>query len=249
MIKGLYASSNGMPPMLVKLEVIANNLANMNTSGFKKDGLFVQLMTDPGIAPAVGTGELSDRLQTIRVTDFSEGSLVQTSNPLDLALQGHGFFVVQTPQGLRYTRNGNFTVALDGTLTTVDGFPVLGKDGTIKFPDLQQLAQESVTILPSGEIQVGTKAIGALRIVDFEDTARLKKSGAALFSLDPTDDAGLHEVELPTVRQGYREESNVDGIAEMIEMIEITRHFESNQKAIASQDATLEKALEAGKFS
>ncbi|MER3522592.1 MAG: flagellar basal-body rod protein FlgF [Ignavibacteria bacterium] len=249
MIKGLYASSNGMPPMMVKLEVIANNLANINTSGFKKDGLFVQMMNDPGIAPVVGAGKLSTRVQTERVTDFSEGSLVQTSNPLDLALQGRGFFVVQTPQGTRYTRNGNFTIALDGTLTTGDGFPVLAKDGTIKFPDLQQLAQESVRILPTGEIHVGTKAIGALRIVDFEDTTRLQKAGGALFSLDSTDDTGMHEVELPTVRQGYLEESNVDGIAEMIEMIEITRHFESNQKAIASQDATLEKVLEVGKFS
>ncbi|HXF99828.1 MAG TPA: flagellar basal body rod C-terminal domain-containing protein, partial [Bacteroidota bacterium] len=87
-----------------------------------------------------------------------------------------------------------------------------------------------------------------LRVVEFEDQSRLRKAGNALFFVEPSADAGMKEMELPVVRQGYLEESNVDGIAEMIEMIEITRHFESNQKAIASQDATLEKVIEAGRF-
>lgn len=248
MIKGLYASSNGMPPMVARLEVIANNLANINTNGFKKDALFVEMLNDPGIAPVGQGSDVPPGVRLLRLTDYTEGSLVQTNNPLDVALQGEGFFVVQTPQGVRYTRNGNFSLALDGTLVTQEGYPVLGNDGQIKFPDLQKVARESVAINAAGEISLGKTPVATLRIVSFEHHDRLRKAGGAMFLVDPSDDPGMRELELPTVRQGFLEESNVDGIAEMIEMIEMTRHFESNQKAIASQDATLEKVLEAGKF-
>lgn len=248
MIKGLYASSSGMPPTMARLEVIANNLANINTNGFKKDALFVEMLNDPGIAPGAHSGGVPPSVRLQRVTDHSEGSLVQTHNPLDVALQGDGYFVVQTPQGIGYTRNGNFSLTFDGTLVTREGYPVLGQEGHIKFPDLQKVAQESVAIATTGEISLGKSAVGTLRIVAFEDQHKLRKAGGAMFVVDPDDDPHMKVVELPTVRQGFLEESNVDGIAEMIEMIEITRHFESNQKAIASQDATLEKVLEAGKF-
>jgi flagellar basal-body rod protein FlgG len=248
MIKGLYASSNGMPPMLVRMEVISNNLANINTTGYKKDEMFVEMLKDPGVAPPAGAGELGARLNVEKTTDFGIGSLIQTSNPLDVALQGDGYFVVQTPGGERYTRNGNFTVALDGTLTTNDGHPVLGRNGRIKFPDLQLLAHENVVIKQTGEITIGKTEIDALRVVECKDQTRLRKEGNSLFSIAPEDKGTIADMELPLVRQGFLEESNVDGIAEMIEMIEITRNFESNQKAIASQDATLEKAMEVGKF-
>ncbi|MBI5473229.1 MAG: flagellar basal-body rod protein FlgF [Ignavibacteriae bacterium] len=248
MIKGLYSSSNGMPPMLVRMEVIANNLANINTTGFKKDAMFVEMMNDAGAAPPVGAGELSGRLNVVRMTDFAEGSLEQTGNPLDLALQGAGYFVVQTPEGERYTRNGNFTLALDGSLVTQDGFQVLGKGGRIKFPDVQRVVRGDVAINAAGEITMDKNVIGQLRVVNFADETMLRKAGDALFRVEQGADAGLTEQDLPTVRQGFLEESNVDGMAEMIDMIEIMRHFESNQKAIASQDATLERALEVGKF-
>lgn len=248
MIKGLYSSSNGMPPMLVRMEVLSNNLANIDTSGFKKDSMFVEMMKDSGVAPGADAGELTNRLNVERTTDFGVGSLNQTKNPLDVALQDGGYFVVQTPQGERFTRNGNFTLALDGTLTTHSGYPVLGNEGKIKFPDLQKIAQENVVITKSGEISVGKTEIGKLRIVEFKDQTKLNKVGNAMFLVKPDADALMSEKEFPMVKQGFLEESNVDGIAEMIEMIEISRNFESNQKAIASQDATLEKALEVGRF-
>jgi flagellar basal-body rod protein FlgF len=248
MIKGLYSSSNGMPPMLVRMEVISNNLANLNTTGFKKDKMFVEMMKDPGVAPKASAGELTNRLNVQRVIDFTDGSLQQTSNPLDVALQGDGFFVLQTAEGPRFTRNGNFTLALDGSLTTLEGIPVAGKDGQIVFPDLQKLAHESIAISPAGEITVGNEHIGTLRIVQFNDPSRLKKDGGSLFRIDEERDPEMSDKEIPTVKQGFLEESNVDGIAEMIEMIELARNFESNQKAIASQDATLDRVMDVGKF-
>ncbi len=248
MIKGLYSSSNGMPPMLVKMEVLANNLANMNATGFKKDGMFVEMMKDSGVAPNSSAGELTTQLTIQRTTDFSEGSLKQTQNPLDFALQGEGYFVVQTPHGERYTRNGNFTLGLDGSLTTREGFPVLSSDGKITLPNIQRIVQENVVVTESGDIMIGKDHVGKMRIVEFRDQAKLKKEGSALFRSDEENDPGLIEKEFPVVRQGFLEESNVDGIAEMIEMIEISRHFESNQKAIASQDSTLEKLMEMGKL-
>ncbi|MBX2989605.1 MAG: flagellar basal-body rod protein FlgF [Bacteroidetes bacterium] len=248
MIKGLYSSSNGMPPMLVKMEVLANNLANMNATGFKKDGMFVEMMKDSGVAPKSSAGEFTARLTIQKTTDFSEGSLKQTQNPLDFALQGEGYFVVQTPQGERYTRNGNFTLGLDGSLTTREGFPVLSSDGKITLPNVQRVVQENVVVTESGEIMIGKDHIGKIRIVEFQDQSKLKKEGGAIFRSDEENTAGLIEKEFPIVRQGFLEESNVDGIAEMIEMIEISRHFESNQKAITSQDATLDKLMEVGKF-
>ena len=248
MIKGLYSSSNGMPPMLVRMEVIANNLANMNATGFKKDAMFIEMMKDPGVAPDASAGELTTRLSIQKATDFSEGSLRQTQNPLDLALQGSGYFTVQTPRGERYTRNGNFTLGLDGTLRTREGFSVLGTLGKITVPNMQRVVQENIVVTEAGEVMMGKDSLGMLRIVDFQDQPKLKKDGSALFRAEESNDPGLKEIEFPVVRQGFLEESNVDGIEEMIEMIEIMRHFESNQKAIASQDATLDKLMEIGKF-
>jgi flagellar basal-body rod protein FlgG len=248
MIKGFYSSSNGMPPMLVRMEIIANNLANMNTTGFKKDEMFVEMMKDPGIAPHPNAGDLTTRLNVQRTVDFVEGSLNETNNPLDVALQGSGWLVVETPNGERYTRNGNFTITLDGTLTTRDGFPVLGVDGRIKFPDLQKAVQDGISITQSGEIRSGSVEIGTLRVVNVSDETQLRKAGDSLFRLERNADVLITEHELPIIRQGFLEESNVGGVDEMIEMIEITRNFESNQKAIAAQDQTLERLFEVGKF-
>lgn len=248
MIKGIYSSSNGMPPMLVRMEVIANNLANANTTGFKRDNMFVEMMTDPGVAPDVRAGDLTTRLNVQRTVDYGSGSLSETHNPLDVALLTDGWFVIQAKDGERYTRNGNFTLALDGTLTTREGLPVLGVDGVIKIPDVHKAMQDGISISQAGLVSVGTKEIGVLRVVEISDMTQLRKVGDSMFRLQKNTTAEVRDKELPVIRQGFLEESNVDGIEEMIEMIEITRHFESNQKAIAAQDATLDKLFEVGRL-
>jgi flagellar basal-body rod protein FlgG len=247
MIKGIRTSGLAMPPMTVRLEVIANNLANVNTSGFKRDSMFVQMMKDSSAVVSPDNGELTGT-KIGKVTDFGEGSLNQTNNPLDLALQGEGFFVVRTPQGMAYTRNGNFSLALDGTLVTAKGHPVMGSQGPIKMPDAERVAQGSLAVSPTGEVTVGGMSIGKIRIVNFADPLTMKKNGDSFFADETGASPAITEVETPIIRQGFLEESNVEGIAEMAEMIELTRNFESNQKAIQSQDATLDRANEVGRL-
>lgn len=246
MIKGLYSS--GARTLMVKIEVLANNLSNIHTDGFKRDSTFVEMLKSSEQTASEGPWEPSNQLRLGRTVDFTGGAVKETHNPLDVALDGGGFFVVKTPQGERYTRNGNFSVSLDGTLVTREGFPVMGSEGVIKFPDLEKLSSGSIHISTAGEITVDKLTIGSLKVVEFEIPQRLVKAGASLFSRDPNVDPQMTESALPGVRQGVLEESNVDGISELIQMIEVLRSFESNQKAVTAQDQSLERSMEVGKF-
>jgi flagellar basal-body rod protein FlgG len=246
MIKGIQAAGAALKPMMSRLEVIANNLANIDTTGFKKDNIFIQMMKDTEIAQAQGKGDLAG-YDVKRYSDFKEGSLKDTHNPLDIAIQGHGFFVADTPAGVRYTRNGNFMLSVDGTLQTSQGYPVMGTAGAIRFPDMQKLAHGEVVVSEDGEITVDKNVVARLRIVDFDDLTKLKKDGDSFFA-----DGGLQKpVDIDgsstLLRQGHLEESNVEGIEEMIEMVELTRDFESSQRAIQYQDATLDKIMDVGR--
>jgi flagellar basal-body rod protein FlgF len=247
MIKGIHTSAAGMLPMMTRLDVIANNLANMNTTGFKRDEVFMHLVKDAALAQAQGAGN-SAEAEVQHVTDFSEGSLNPTNNPLDLAMQGRGFFVIDTPQGMRYTRNGNFTLTTQGVLVTAKGDPVIGTSGRIQIPNTQDLSQGKIVVSESGEIIVDNKSVARLRIVDFADTSVLMKEDGSLFSGPlglPVND--IHENKV-SVRQGFLEGSNVEGLEEMIALVELTRNFESNQRVIQTQDTTLEKTNEVGRF-
>jgi flagellar basal-body rod protein FlgG len=255
MIKGIYASGTGMRPRMLRMEVIANNLANISTTGFKKENLFIAMLENVGEAntaaqgKATGTGNIDlVGLDAREYTDFSEGGLHQTNNTLDLALQGPGFFAVDTPQGVRYTRNGNFTVTIDGTIVNAEGYPLIGKDGKIQIPDVHKMASGDITIKEDGEITIGGKLVGQVKVVTFQDTSKLKKEGASLFSspdaakeIDPSEGH-------TSVRQGYLEESNVNGIDEMVQMIDLSRNFESDQKMMKSQDETLQRGNEIGRL-
>lgn len=250
MIKGIFASGSGMQPRMLRLEVLANNLANIDTTGFKKENIFVQVLNETNnlsaTANATGKGELAG-LDVKQFTDFSAGSMRPTNNPLDIAIEGNGFFVIETPRGIRYTRNGNFMLAADGTVVTLQGQPVMGSGGKIQFPQLQKITDGKLAISENGEITLNQTAIGKFKIVDFENLTKLKKEGSSVFVAP--DDERPREVENSTtkIRQGYLEESNVEGIAEMIAMVELNRSFESDQKSIQYQDGTLERAMDVGR--
>jgi flagellar basal-body rod protein FlgF len=248
MIKGIGTSGTALIPMMTRLEIVANNLANANTVGFKRDNLFSQMLSDAQLKEAQAGGDLSGTLAR-QYSDFSEGSIQQTNNPLDMAIQGDGFFTVDTPRGVRYTRNGAFMISREGTLTTKEGYPVLSTNGVITFPDPQALARESITVSEHGEIAIGKRPLATLRIADFDNALQLKKEGASLFIAAGTERRMEPASNPATIRQGHLEESNVDGIAEMIQMIEITREFEADQKTVQAQDATLDKALDVGRIS
>jgi flagellar basal-body rod protein FlgF len=247
MIKSIHTSGAGMVPMMTKLEVLANNLANMNTTGFKGDGVFMKLVKDAALRNAQSDGNYSDS-QVEPTTDFTEGSLDPTNNPFDLAVQGRGFFVVDTPGGQRYTRNGNFTITSEGTLVTQQGHPVEGVNGRIQIPDPQNVSRAQVLINDAGEVIVDNKEIARIRLVDFEDPRVLRKEDSSNF-VAPT---GTPVMELRAgstqIKQGFLEGSNVNGLEEMISMIELVRNFESNQRVLQSQDGTLDKTNEVGRF-
>lgn len=232
MIKGLYTSATSMSPRMFRQEVAANNLANINTAGFKKDRFFLRtLMRADRI---LSESEMGIAGQII--TDYEEGALNHTGSPLDLALRGEGFFTVDTPQGMRYTRNGHFALNTDGQLVTSEGFVVLGEDGPV------EIHGKNVLIAENGEITVDGNVVGRLLITDFEKPYNLKKLGDSLFV--PRSEGEAEGVaENVVVRQGFLEGSNVRVVEEMVRMISLSRSYESDQKAIQYQDEALGKAV------
>jgi len=161
--------------------------------------------------------------------DFSNGPQKRTSNPLDVAINGEGFFALE---GDRYTRNGNFKLDSEGNLTDQNGIKVLGDGGSLT------LQGSKIDISPSGEIFVDEVSVGTLKIVDFADKSVLVKSDGGFF----TSNESGSEVQ-PAISQGYLEESNVNVVRELVEMIRAQREFESYQKMIRSFDETVGKTI------
>jgi flagellar basal-body rod protein FlgF len=210
-----------------QLDVVANNLANVNTAGYKADGSLFEQFLMPGAHEDnfVGTDRRLSYVQdrgTYR--DFSQGPAEQTRNPLDVAIDGSAFLVVQAPGGERYTRDGGMQINNQGQLVTAAGNPVLGTAGPIVF----QQSDHDINITPDGTITVvegsgRTDSIrGKLRLVSFPDAQKLLKEGLNLYA------AGEGSAQPDTksaVRQGFIEKSNVNGVAEMSRMIEVTRAY------------------------
>lgn len=243
MIKGIYTTASGMYPRNLEQEIAANNLANINTTGFKKDAVHFRKMLDSQLALAVQLNQTEDLADAQEVLiNFSQGELSQTKNPLDFALEGNGFFVVLTPEGERYTRDGHFSLNADGELISSRGYPVVGKAGVIN------LLSGEITVDANGEIYQNGELIDQLKIVDFPKPYPLRKEGKNLLAL--TGD--VREIEDPEdilVKQGFLENSNVNPISEMIRLITVSKSFQAGQRAIQDQDRTLARAVNSvGKF-
>lgn len=201
-----------------RLNIIANNLANISTPGFKKDVPVFQ-----------------DFLVKATAIHFGQGHLEHTGRTFDLALDGPGFFQVQTPNGLRYTRGGAFSRNSAGVLVTQDGDPVVGGGG------IPSTAQE-VIITPEGRILADEVEVGRLAIVEFEDPRVLVKEGYNLFR-PQTEGVTGRPAEETVVEQGYLEMSNVNAVEESINLIDTVRTYEAFQKVILSLEEADTKSI------
>lgn len=212
-----------------QMDVIANNVANVNTNGFKADRtLFSEYLMPTAREDNFASGRdrrLSHVIDRATMHDFAQGSPDATRNPLDVAISGDGMFVVQTPGGERYTRDGNFQIDNQGQLVNAAGYPVLGNNGPIRF----QQTDKEINIAADGTVTVleGINRIDSirakLRIVNFTQPQRLVKEGSNLYSLGEGN--AVQPDTKSTLAQGFIERSNVNAIQEMSRMIEINRIY------------------------
>ncbi len=233
----------------MRLEILSNNMANANTVGFKEDRVFRIPETPASVWNNLSADQTKDvpinNISSLPVgtfTNFEQGHLKETGNALDMALEGEGFFSVQTSQGTQYTRKGSFALNSNGTLVTQEGYPVLGKSGgQIKISGKQ------VVVAPSGTIIVDSVEVGALNIVEFANKTGLLKTGDSLYSQQNPKDPGA-PAKKTVVQQRFIEGSNVDPVKMMTEMINVMRGYESYQKVLQSMNEVDTKTNEVGKL-
>jgi len=240
----VYSVASGTTAQMQRLEILSNNLANASTAGFKADhpvfGTYLPMEDPDGEAePPEGTLQLPENTHVKIVatrTDFSSGLLRRTGNALDAALVGKGFFVVQTDGGEQYTRDGQFRLDESGRLVSSDGQPVMGDGGEIR------LAGDQITLDESGGIWIDDAQVAKLKTVVFDAPDKLQKMGRTRFSAPP--EMPPRSPESPVaIKQGYLEQSNVDTIRTMTEMIDTLRAYESYQKALRSADDSTAKVI------
>lgn len=221
-----------------QMDVVANNMANLNTTGFKGESLQFEdylMPVDAGVDFGWGD-ELLHYTQDWGTThDLTPGAIAQTGNPLDVALQGEGYLTILTPAGERYTRNGALTLNNAGELVTQDGYQVAGDGGPIVFAP----GETGITIGADGSVRSSAGSKGMLQIAEFDDPQSLTREGSTLF---------VGEGALPAIAtrvvQGAIERSNVSGITEMAEMIRITRSYTSLAKLMEQQDQLRQQAIQ-----
>lgn len=258
MDQSMYSALFGALSNEMRLNISVNNLANVNTTGYKRDrvafeDVFQRFAHD--YAPDPRSSIRQEKLLpaadiiakprlALQTTDFSQGALQETGNPLDAAIQGPGFFKVRTPEGDFYTRDGSFMRSGDGALVTANGFKVLGGGGPVDVPSGAQ-----ITIDGAGQIIVDGAPVGALDVVKVNNPEALEKYGSNLYQ--GKDGANVQEGVVDEnetqVVQGYLEKPNVEVVEEMVAMIETQRSFEAYQKVMTSSNELDQKAIQNGK--
>ncbi len=226
-----------------ELDVVANNMANVNTSGFRREAVqFEEYMMPNGSADAFRS--LDKRLSFVQdratYNDFQSGPLQSTNNPLDVALEGNAFFVVQTPAGERFTRAGNFKLDNQGQLTTNTGASVLSDSGPVVITP----EDGEVTIARDGTISTNQGTRGRLRLAEFENPQQLLKEGDGLFRLGDGQAANVPAPGTVRVSQGMVEGSNVRPVLEMSRLIELNRAYTSISSLIQRSDELRKTAVE-----
>jgi len=214
LISGIHNIVDGAMVQKLRFDNIANNLANINTNAFKKDIIsFNQTLS----------------MKCVSETDISPGPVVYTGNELDVALATQGLFKIQTPHGIRYTRNGLFTLNAQHFLVTPKGDKVLGQNGAISINGIK------VSIENDGQVLVDDQPVDRILVADFKHPQLLRKEGFSYYMYQGGEEE-ISTAENVDVRQSYLEKSNVNPTEEMVKMIETFRAFESAQKAIQCMD-------------
>jgi flagellar basal-body rod protein FlgF len=235
MVKGIYTAARGLDYRIKNIDVIANNLANLNTTGYKREVPFSEIINQFG------------DVDVKKITSQQQGDVVQTSNTLDLAISGDGFFMVKTKDGsTEITRDGRFKLNDEGFLVDSNENKVLGKMGEISIEDTLISKDAKIEITKGGEIKVDNKTIDTLRLVNVEDANNLERGGGSNFLLG---DQNYQDVEEGTfsISQGFLEESNVNPISEMEAMISINKQYETAQKVMNALDTSLSQANDMAK--
>jgi len=272
LIRGWYTAASGMRAQQFRLDAVANNLANVNTDGYKRDvaafkafpELLLSRQNDDGVylhpfgsgdaAPFIGRMGTGVELNEL-YTCFEQGSFKETQSDFDIALDGKGFFAVSTPWGERYTRNGSFQLGKEGYLETKEGYPVLGEYGPIMVKannfqvDKDGRIWINAAISDDPEVMVSREGntwedvvqLDTLKLVEFELDRYLEKQGSSLYRESDTSGPAtiIEKGSRPKVVQGFVEAANVDPVVEMVQMIEVNRSYEANQKIIQVEEAAL----------
>lgn len=253
MLKNIYTPLSGAIAQERVLETIANNLANVSTTGFKGDRVTFTLLEpepeknykDP-LPPAnykVGVEDLlhlkGNEMAYVGVADVTrdtaQGPAVETGNQTDVMIEGEGMLAVHTPEGVRYTRNGALSLSRDGVLVSKEGFPVLGEKGDIV------LRHGAFEINDAGEVYQDKQLVDRLQLYKFDDDSTLERAGMNLFQYGGAPE-GRKLVEHAQVRQGFLEGSNVNAIKNLTDMIIAHRSYEAYQKAVANYDSMMQKS-------
>lgn len=249
MDRGLYSAASGGLINIRKIEVVANNLANVNTVGFKAQRIaskqqefndtLASRMQDVSGHAAGDQVRTPGAVDYETVTDFSPGPISTTSNPLNVALaKPKQFFVIQTPEGEAYTRAGNFTLNSEGTLVTPDGLPVLGSGGPITISGAPAKITSSGAVLQAGQ------TIGQVRVVEIDELKKLERTEGVRFKLNKGQ---ARTIDNPNVVPGALEMPNVNAVSSMIELISAQRAFEAYSKTVQEIDTLNGQAIRSAK--
>lgn len=237
MPSNIYVSASGAMARLTQLDLVANNLANADTAGYKRDAAFFESVLEASLTDKDGKNvEGASGLNFVRSqgisSDFEAGPIKKTGAPLDIAILGRGFLEIQTDQGLRYTRAGSLVVNEAGKLTTRDGQPVMGNGGPI------EVSGSGIHIAPNGEVLAGNgNRLGRVKIVEFENLQALRKEGHLRF--EAREGAGPNTLTEPSFATESLEGSNVNTVRELSALMLLQRAFDANVRTLqADDDAT-----------
>lgn len=235
MLKGLESASRNLNLTDKKIGSLANNLANLNSTGYKREIPFEQLIINNGKG-----------VITRRMIDFSQGELEQTNNPLDLAIQGDAFFVIEAKNDeIVLTKNGKFKLSEEGYIVDQDENKLQGEDGAIQLDEGFWNQDQTINITSDGEVYFGDDLVDKIKMIKVEDKNNLTRYNSSMFKVNDGyfENIEKGEVEL---KQGFLESSNINPIIEMEDMISLSKNYESAQKMIQYIDEIMGKANEIG---